>query len=45
MVKVLLSYGANPNLKNKYGETALSLAKEKNYRDIIDLLIQAGATQ
>jgi len=40
MVKYLLKHGANPNIKTKKGETALSLAKREGFTEIIKLLKQ-----
>ena len=43
VIKALLAAGADVNAKDKYGETALTLAKEKNNSEIINLLLAAGA--
>lgn len=46
MVKYLLKNGANYNLKNrKGGKTALIIAQEKGYNDIIIILKKAGAKE
>lgn len=37
-VKLLLEKGADPNIQNENGYTALSIAKIKEYNDIIELL-------
>ena len=37
-VKLLLERGADPSLKNTNGETALELAKQKEYKEIVNLL-------
>ncbi len=44
-VRTLLQAGANVNAENKKGETALSIAKEKNSTEIIKLLEEYGATR
>lgn len=43
IVKLLLDNGANPHMTDKYGKKPLELAREKGYREIAELLIQAGA--
>lgn len=45
MAKLLLEHGANPNIKDKYGNTALKYAKEKDNTDIINLLLEYGAKE
>ncbi len=40
MVKYLLEHGADPNIKTKKGETALSLAQQEGFTEIIELLKQ-----
>lgn len=40
VVEVLLKNGANAQTTNKFGETALDIAEEKDYEDIIKLLNQ-----
>jgi ankyrin repeat protein len=42
-VKVLIAAGANVNLKDNFGTTALEIAKKYNHKEIIKLLIKAGA--
>jgi hypothetical protein len=43
MVNLLVRYGANPNLKDRDGETALMTAVEKGYTAIVRLLLIGGA--
>jgi ankyrin repeat protein len=43
IVRLLLDHGANPHMTDKYGKKPLELAREKGYREIAELLIQAGA--
>lgn len=43
IVRLLLEHGANPHMTDKYGKTPLTLAREKGYTDIAQLLIAAGA--
>lgn len=43
IVKLLLEHGANPHMTDKYGKSPLTLAKEKGYNEIAELLIAAGA--
>ncbi|PVZ82609.1 hypothetical protein C9426_29210 [Serratia sp. S1B] len=43
IVKLLLEHGANPHMTDKYGKSPLTLAKEKGYHEIAELLIAAGA--
>lgn len=38
IVKELLAYNANKELRDKYGKTALDYAKEKGYKEMINLL-------
>lgn len=45
IVNYLLDHGADFTLANTRGETPLSIAKKKGYRDIVLLLQQFGATQ
>jgi ankyrin repeat protein len=40
---LLIEYGIDINHKNKNGETALSLAFEKKYYDLVEFLIKNGA--
>ncbi len=45
-IKELVSKGASPNLKNRFGNTVLSMAvikgKTKDYKDLIKFLIESG---
>lgn len=43
MVKLLLEWGADPNVQGKNGMTALMLATQKAYYDIIKILLEYGA--
>ncbi|WP_017347299.1 ankyrin repeat domain-containing protein [Pantoea sp. A4] len=43
IVKLLLEHGANPHMTDKYGKTPLTLAREKGYHEMAELLIAAGA--
>ncbi|AKJ41080.1 ankyrin repeat domain-containing protein [Pragia fontium] len=43
IVKMLLDNGANPHMTDKYGKTPLELAREKEFHEIAELLIAAGA--
>ncbi|MFC0226725.1 ankyrin repeat domain-containing protein [Serratia aquatilis] len=43
IVKLLLEHGANPHMTDKYGKSPLTLAREKGYQEIAELLIAAGA--
>ena len=38
VVKLLLDYGADINVKDNYGRSAQDFAKRKNYNDILKLL-------
>ena len=42
LVQLLLENGANPNIKNSVGDTALTYAAMNNY-DIVELLLKNGA--
>jgi len=42
-VKLLLAHGADVNHRNKAGQTALSLAKQRGYKKTMGLLEKAGA--
>ncbi|AQS41690.1 MAG: Ankyrin repeat protein [Candidatus Tokpelaia hoelldobleri] len=44
IVRLLLKHGANPDMTDKYGKTPLTLAKEKGYQQIADLLVAGGAS-
>ncbi|MGL4668265.1 MAG: ankyrin repeat domain-containing protein [Saezia sp.] len=43
IVRLLLKHGANPNMTDKYGKTPLYLAREKGYKEMVDMLLVAGA--
>ncbi len=43
LVALLLASDADPNLKTDAGVTALSAARERERKDLGDLLIKAGA--
>jgi ankyrin repeat protein len=43
VVKLLLVKGADINVKNSKGETALMIAKDKGYKEIVGMLESAGA--
>lgn len=43
VVEVVLKAGANPNLKNKNGKTALQIAQSRNLNGIVTLLKKSGA--
>lgn len=43
IVNLLLKHGADPNIADKNGVTPLEHAREKNYKEIENLLIKAGA--
>ena len=45
IIIMLLENGADPNIQNFENKTALMYANEKGDQQIIDLLIQHGATQ
>jgi hypothetical protein len=42
VIRALLDGGANPNGKDSKGRTALSIAKDKGLRDVVDVLTQGG---
>jgi len=42
-VKILLELGANVNVKDKEGRTALAYATVRGHTEIVQLLKQAGA--
>ncbi len=43
LVKYLIKHGADPNMQNKYGCTALHYAVRYNFEEIIKYLIKYGA--
>lgn len=43
IVKMLIAKGANINKKGRDGKTALKIAEEKDFSDIVDILKKAGA--
>ena len=44
-VLVLLQAGARVDAKNKWGETALDIAKEKQHAEVVAILRAAGARE
>ena len=38
LVQLLIEHGANPFIQNKYGQMPISYAKERNLKDIFDIL-------
>ena len=43
-VRLLLDHGANPELKNSLGRTALDLAKEKDHMEVVEVLSKTETT-
>jgi len=43
IVQALLAKGAEVNAKDKNGETALMMASKRGQREVMELLIKAGA--
>jgi ankyrin repeat protein len=43
IVKLLIKHDADLNIKNNEGDSALSIAKRRNYKEICDILIKSGA--
>ena len=43
VVKLLLNHGANTNLVNKLGMSALAVASSNGHGDVVNLLIESGA--
>ena len=41
MAKLLLARGANPEIKDNQGRTALTIAQENKHDDIVELLLNA----
>jgi hypothetical protein len=44
VVSLLLAHGADVNLRNANGETALKLAADSRHTAVVELLTKAGAT-
>lgn len=42
IIELLLTNGADPNMVDPYGKTPLSLAKEKGYTEITDIIAKHG---
>ncbi len=42
IIQLLLEYGADPNMTDKYGKTPLFLAKEKGFNEIAHILENSG---
>lgn len=42
LVKLLLAYGANPNIRDSEGKTPLSRAEDAGHREIVDILRSEG---
>lgn len=42
IIELLLTNGADPNMVDPYGKTPLSLAKEKGYMEIADIIAKHG---
>ena len=42
-VPFLIDHGADPNMKDEFGNTALHLATEHDASDVIDILLEGGA--
>jgi ankyrin repeat protein len=45
ILRRITKHGADINIKNNKGETALSLAKKKELKYSVDLLVKAGAKE
>jgi len=43
IIKLLIKAGADPNIQNNYGETALMIANYDDNLDIVNILLKAGA--
>ena len=43
--KLLINVGADVNARTKSGETALMLARQKGYTDVVEILQKAGAKE
>jgi len=44
-VRLLVAHGADVKARNKYGITALKLAKADNLQEMISVLVAAGAKE
>ena len=42
-MKALLTKGADPNLKDEVGQTALTMAQQGGHREVVRVLQKAGA--
>lgn len=45
LVRLLLEYGAEPNVHDQYGCTALAIAKKKSATEIVADLVKSGAQE
>jgi ankyrin repeat protein len=45
IIKLLLAEGADVNVKNSKGETALMIAKMRGRKEIVEILEKAGAKE
>ena len=45
IAQLLLNNGADVNVKDSWGRTAMMVAKSKGHTEIVELLQQAGATK
>lgn len=45
MAELMIRNGADVNVKDNYGRTALDYATARGHKDIVDLLIKNGAEQ
>jgi ankyrin repeat protein/energy-coupling factor transporter ATP-binding protein EcfA2 len=43
-VKLLLSHGANPNVRNSDGQTLLHLVARRCHKEMVSMLVEAGAS-
>jgi ankyrin repeat protein len=44
-LKALVEAGANVNLPDRNGQTPLTLARQRGYRDMVEILKRAGAIE